>query len=318
LPIIPTRLSKHERKIEPMKTKLLTAALLASAALIAQAQAGGGHHGGGGNFAVAAPPPAVRGGAAPSVHSMPLQRFGSGPMIYPAQRFSSIGMHAPSYAVMRPSYIHSTLASIGSRPSTPATMYRDNRITRAPTTGNRAIVSPQRRTSSAVPRNGNHLPTNWRNHVVAQHPANWHRDWDRHSDHWWHGRRCHFFNGSWLAFDFGFYPSWPYWYYPYDYYAYSYPYPYYYYQPYYYDSGYQNEGYYGQSSYGDASSNSIVAAAQQELARQGYYRGEIDGVLGQETRRALLRYQRSHGLRVTGGATADTLRSLGLRQFASY
>src|SRR5207248_272518 len=110
-------------------------------------------------------------------------------------------------------------------------------------------------------RNGTNLPTNWRNHVVAQRSANWHRDWDRRGHHTWHGHHCRFINGSWIIFDFGFYPWWPYWY-PYDYY------------PGYYDStDYDDQEYYDQNGYdsSDQSTGSIVAAAQQQLARQGYY-----------------------------------------------
>jgi hypothetical protein len=165
-------------------------------------------------------------------------------------------------------------------------------------------------------RSGNNLPTNWRNHVVAQHSGNWQRNWDRSRDHVWRGHHCRFINGSWVIFDFGFDPWWPYWY-PYDYYAYDYSgYPYGY-DPGYYDSGAdQNEEYYGQNGYGNAT-DSTVAAAQQRLAREGYYRGQIDGVIGPETRRAVARYQSGHGLRVTGALTADTLEALGLRRVAS-
>jgi len=90
---------------------------------------------------------------------------------------------------------------------------------------------------------------NWRNHVAARQSANWHRDWDRGRDHWWNGHHCRFINGSWVIFDFGFYPWWPYWY-PYDYYPYDY-YPYSYsYDPGYYDSGVdQGEEYYDQNGY---------------------------------------------------------------------
>jgi len=167
-------------------------------------------------------------------------------------------------------------------------------------------------------RHGNNLPANWRNHVVAQHSANWHRDWDRSRDHWWNGHHCRFINGSWVIFDFGFYPWWPYWYYPYDYYAYDYyPYPYSY-EPGVYDSGvYQGEEYYDQNGYADQSPDSTVAAAQERLARQGYYRGEIDGIFGAETRRAVARYQSNQGLRVTGYLTTETLQALGLQRVAS-
>jgi hypothetical protein len=149
--------------------------------------------------------------------------------------------------------------------------------------------------------------------VAAQHSRNWQRNWDRSRDHVWHGHHCRFINGSWVIFDFGFYPWWPYGY-PYDYYAddyYGSPYGY---DPGYYDSGaYQSEEYYGQNGYGDEYANSTVIAVQQRLANEGYYRGQIDGVNGPETRRAVARYQSSHGLRATGALTTDTLEALGLR-----
>jgi hypothetical protein len=121
-----------------------------------------------------------------------------------------------------------------------------------------------------------------------------------------------------MVFDFGFYPWWPYYWYPYNYYAYDYyGYPYGY-DPSYYDPGvYQGEEYYDQNSYSDQSPDSTVAAAQQQLARRGYYRGEIDGIFGSETRRAVARYQSNHGLRVTGYLTIDTLQALGLPRVAS-
>jgi hypothetical protein len=286
-----------------MKTKFYWFALFASAALIAQAQAGGHHGGGGGSFAAAGPGPA-RSGGSPSFHSMPMQSFGGGRMVYSGQRFSSTGLRSPTSMEFRPQYVHPNAGgSIGSG------QFRHGNINQ----GDRAQRFSNVRSGGGQVRNGNNLPTNWRNHVVAQHSANWQRNWDRSRDHVWRGHHCRFINGSWVIFAFGFDPWWPYWYYPYDYYAYDYyGYPYGY-DPGYYDSGAdQNEEYYGQNGYGDYADSTVVAA-QQQLARQGYYRGQIDGVVGPETRRAVARYQSRHGLRVTGALTADTLEALGLR-----
>jgi peptidoglycan hydrolase-like protein with peptidoglycan-binding domain len=63
--------------------------------------------------------------------------------------------------------------------------------------------------------------------------------------------------------------------------------------------------------------DSTVAAVQEQLAQQGYYRGEIDGIFGAETRRAVVRYQSDQGLRVTGNLNTDTLGALGLQRVAS-
>lgn len=184
--------------------------------------------------------------------------------------------------------------------------------------GNRVMQNPTRagnRTAQARNGNGNLRP-DWQKHVFAQHSGNWHHDWNRNADHWWHGHRCHFFNGSWVIFDAGFDPWWPYWYYPYDYYGYGYSYPY----SYGYDPGYDNSGanYDDESGYADQSADSTIAAVQERLAREDYYHSQIDGVFGPETRAAIAQYQSNHGLRVTGALTNETLAALGLQRVASY
>src|SRR5438132_10262993 len=235
-----------------MKTKFYWVALLASAALIAQAQAGGHNGGGGGNFAVAGPGPA-RSGGSPSFHSMPMRGFGGGQMIYSGQRFPSTALRSPRSMEFRPQYVRSNAGrAIGSDQFTRGNINRGNRSTQFSNAGNRAVTNLRRDGNGAGQvRSGNNLPANWRNHVVAQHSGNWQRNWDRSRDHVWRGHHCRFINGSWVIFDFGFDPWWPYGY-PYDYYAddyYGYPYGY---DPGYYDSGaYQNEEYYGQNGYGD-------------------------------------------------------------------
>ncbi len=178
------------------------------------------------------------------------------------------------------------------------------------------------------------------NHVFAQRSTDWNRNWDRRQDHWWNGHRCRWVNNSWFIFDIGFIPwfGWPYYdYYPYGYpyYGYGYPSGYgydsgaYYGSNYYdqngYDSSYDNQGgydssYYNGNRYGssDESTEIAVADAQRRLARVGYYRGQIDGVLGPETRHALVRYQSDKGLEPSGNLTPDTLRSLGMQQVARY
>jgi len=164
-----------------------------------------------------------------------------------------------------------------------------------------------------------------REHVFARRPADWHRDWDRNREHWWNGHCCRFVNGFWVVFDVGFYPWWPDGYpYGYPYYGY-YPYNYYpsdYYSPsgdysYGYDSGaYDNRdgGYYDRGAYdsSDQYTDRTIADVQTQLAKEGYYRGDIDGVLGPETRRAIVSFQSDHGLRVTGNLTQETLSTLGL------
>jgi Putative peptidoglycan binding domain len=178
-------------------------------------------------------------------------------------------------------------------------------------------------------RSGNRSGRDWSRHVFARRSANWHPEWDRHRDHSWRGHRCRFINNSWVIFDLGFFPWWsygsPYYGYPY----YSYPYSYDYYPPYSsydygtapaYDYGTapnysdDNTDYYGNGAYDspDQRTDRTVASVQTKLANDGYYQGEIDGILGPETRRAIVNFQTDHGLRVTGSLTQETLDTLGL------
>jgi hypothetical protein len=315
-----------------MKTKLIAIALLASAALIAPLHAGGGNHsGGGGNFAGGGGRAAARGGGpsfgampgrfggGPAFRSMPMRSFSGGNRtIYSGQRFSSVGPRTPTSMEFRPRTVNSNSnMSIRSRQFAQGNMNRGIDNAHLANRGNPATTNPGRAGNGAAQvRNGKaNLRPDWHNHVFAQHSGEWHRDWDRSRDHWWHGHRCHFFNGAWFIFDAGFDPWWPWWYYPYDYYGYGYPYPY----SYGYDSGYSDSGDYDdQNGYADQSGNSTVAAVQERLARDGYYRGQVDGVFGSETRAAIAEFQSNRGLRVTGSLTQQTLAALGLRQVASY
>jgi hypothetical protein len=88
-------------------------------------------------------------------------------------------------------------------------------------------------------------------------------------------------------FFYGYYP-YAYRYYPYGYDPYGYGYGY---------DPYDQPGYRGTADgYGRASS---VRDIQRRLARAGYYRGPIDGVMGPRTRYAMRAYQRSRDLRTT-------------------
>jgi len=292
-----------------MKTKFYWVALLASAAMIAQAKAGG-HYGGGGGFAMAAHPAPAH-AAAPAFNSAPRGNFGGGRYIAPGTRFSS--SNAPT-AFRQPRFVAADRTLARSRQFATGTATR--RFDRS-----RTVIGRETRFT----RNGNDSRNRFQNRglnvgrerVFARRSADWHRDWDRRSDHWWHGHRCHFVNGFWFIYDTGFYP-YDYWY-PYGY-GYGYNAPDYY--PYDYDPGVYQGGdvdYYGQGAYDSSGqyADSTVTAVQQQLARQGYYRGEIDGIFGAETRRAVVRYQSDQGLRVTGNLNADTLQALGLRRVAS-
>ena len=56
----------------------------------------------------------------------------------------------------------------------------------------------------------------------------------------------------------------------------------------------------------------VIADTQALLQQMGYYRGEVDGLLGPLTREALTAYQTENGLTVTAAIDQPTLDSLGL------
>ena len=82
--------------------------------------------------------------------------------------------------------------------------------------------------------------------------------------------------------------------------------------------GPQNTTYYEQRpevryyGYESARSNSVEAAVQLALARNGYYNGPIDGDIGPMSRRSIANYQQDSGLRITGNLNSSLLNSLGL------
>src|SRR6266446_3717947 len=291
-----------------MKTKFYWLALLASAAMIAQANAGG-HHGGGGGFAASAGP--ARGGG-PAFHAAPMQSFSGNRTISSVPRFAPVGVRSPALASSRQPAIGSNRSTfVGTRQFAPRDISRADRRVRFSNRGNQAITNvPRQANRPGQTRNEKNLPSNWRNHVVAQHSADWHRNWDRNHAHFDHGKVVVFINGFWWGLNPGFYPYYAYGYYPYDAYDYSYNNPYDYYG--YYNPSENN----GESAYvysNQYGNNATVSAVQSELAKRGYYRGAIDGVEGDETQAALARYQEDYDLSITGTLTPGTLQALGLQ-----
>jgi peptidoglycan hydrolase-like protein with peptidoglycan-binding domain len=88
----------------------------------------------------------------------------------------------------------------------------------------------------------------------------------------------------------------------------------------YYDSGvYQTQAYDDPNGSDESQSDhSTIVAAQERLARQGYYRGETDGEVSAEMQKAVKRYQSTNGLRQTGDLDSDTLAIMGLSNGTSY
>jgi hypothetical protein len=115
--------------------------------------------------------------------------------------------------------------------------------------------------------------------------GNWSGDWRRHH----RSSRDQFIFIGGFGYPYWGYPYWG-WGYPYGYgYGYgSYPYGYGY--------GYDYDYYGGDRAYGSGyGDRSSVAQLQRRLARAGYYRGAIDGIMGPATRRGIRAYERSHG-----------------------
>ncbi|MEP6685445.1 MAG: peptidoglycan-binding domain-containing protein [Verrucomicrobiota bacterium] len=126
-------------------------------------------------------------------------------------------------------------------------------------------------------------------------------NWNGTGHNRWHHRHHHHrFHNVYFA-DFGF-----------PYYGYGWGYPYGYGYGYYpYDSGYYSYDD-GAQVYDGGLDVSLVLQVQRRLARAGYYRGAIDGVIGGGTRSAIRAYERSHRLPVDGVIDDNLLARMGL------
>ncbi|PYJ22683.1 MAG: hypothetical protein DME99_04780 [Verrucomicrobia bacterium] len=276
---------------------------------------GGGHFGGsagGGHF----------GGFAPGGFR-PAPAFAGGGARFAGRSFSGTGRLAPFYSARARMSGVSSHGFIGRLPNRSITSYAGRRpaITHQPNrVGSVARTSGVRNSPVST---GSNRQSFIKNHAFTRHDANWHRDWDQRHAHFDHGHVFVFTDGFWWGLDPGLYP--------FDYYGYgSYPYDYYNGYPYDYYNGYPSDyngdsngdyDYYNDPGY-DASdqdvNNPTVSAVQSQLAKLGYYRGPIDGTLGDQTEDAMARYEEDHNLSVTGTITAAALQSLGLAGGASY
>jgi hypothetical protein len=151
----------------------------------------------------------------------------------------------------------------------------------------------QPNTAKAPPvkfQQGRHIQgsQNWQgqNYAVFR---NYHSEW--HDQGWWHSHypRVTFVFGAPYYWNSGYwYPAWGY--NPNAYYAWDGP-------------------IYG---YNNLPPDQVIANAQAALQQQGYYHGEVDGLLGPLTRAAIADYQRDHGLYLTSAIDRPTLESLGI------
>lgn len=118
---------------------------------------------------------------------------------------------------------------------------------------------------------------------------NYRSEW--HDRNWWHSHSGNvvFIFGGWYALNGGYwYPAWGYD--PNEYYAYDGP----------------------IYAYNNLPPDQVVANVQAALQEQGYYHGEVDGLLGPLTRAAIADYQRDHGLYMTSTIDQPTLQTLGM------
>src|SRR6267143_4876550 len=119
---------------------------------------------------------------------------------------------------------------------------------------------------------------------------NYHSEW--HDQGWWHN---HYRNN--IVFVFGA--------------------PYYWNAGYWFPAwGYSPNAYYAWDgpiyAYHHLPPDQVIANVQATLQQQGYYHGEVDGLIGPLTREALANYQRDHGLYETASIDQPTLESLGM------
>jgi hypothetical protein len=131
---------------------------------------------------------------------------------------------------------------------------------------------------------------NW-NGAHYQVYKSYHPQW--HDQGWWksHHQRLSLISGGWYYWEGGYYyPAWGYdngaAYYPYDGPIYS-----------------------GPSA---RPLDQLVADVQAALQEQGFYQGEVDGLIGPMTRQALADYQQANGLYATETIDEPTLSALGL------
>jgi hypothetical protein len=121
----------------------------------------------------------------------------------------------------------------------------------------------------------------FRNYRSAWHDRGW---WRSH-----YNNRVVFVYGGWYAWNAGYWiPAWGYA--PNAYYAYDGP-------------------IYG---YNNLPPDQVIANVQTALQEQGLYQGEVDGLLGPQTRGAIADYQRANGLAETAAIDEPTLESLGM------
>ena len=129
---------------------------------------------------------------------------------------------------------------------------------------------------------------NWQGQRYAAF-RNYKSEW--HDRNWWHNHhnRIVFVFGAPYFWNAGYwYPAW----------------------------GYNPNAYYAWDgpiyAYNNLPPDQVIANVQSALQQQGYYQGDVDGLVGPLTRAAIAGYQRDHGLYMTSAIDQPTLQSLGM------
>jgi hypothetical protein len=155
-------------------------------------------------------------------------------------------------------------------------------------------VAKQPNTAKAPPvkfQQGKHIEgsQNWQGQKYAVF-RNYHSEW--HDQGWWHS---HYGNNIVWTFGAPYYFSSGYWFPAW---------------------GYAPNAYYAWDgpiyAYNRLPPDQVIANVQAALQQQGYYHGEVDGLIGPLTRGAIADYQRDHGLYTTSTIDQPTLQSLGM------
>ena len=154
-------------------------------------------------------------------------------------------------------------------------------------------VPKQPNTAKAPPvkfQQGKHIKgsQNWQGEKYAVF-RNYKEEW--HDQNWWHSHhnRIVFVFGAPYYWNAGYwFPAWGY--YPNAYYAWDGP----------------------IYAYNNLPPDQVIANVQAALQQQGYYRGEVDGLIGPLTREAIAHYQGDRGLYTTSTIDQPTLQSLGM------
>ncbi len=193
--------------------------------------------------------------------------------------------------------VNTTTQSHGTTPSSNTVQNRDWR-NRDRTNTTNTTNTTNRNWQNSNNRNWQNTNTNrnWQNHnrsnVWTYDQARRYHNRSHHNRSWWRSHYSHIalFAGGYYYWNSG------YWY------------PAYGYDPYYSTYTY-DEPIYG---YNNLEPGQVIVNVQNALQEQGYYRDQVDGLIGPNTRAALRAFQQDQRLPVTGAIDGPTLQALGL------